>query len=142
MNIGEEVRALTEKYETRDPFDITAAMQIPVLYETLGSINGYYNRPYGVPIIHINQDLVEHDQQFVCAHELGHCILHPDANTPFLRSSTYMSVDRIEIQANVFAMYLLISDAELAESRYYTVDQVARFFGYQRELIELRLKEW
>ena len=47
---------------------------------------------------------------FICAHELGHAIFHPDANTPFLKRNTLFSTDRIEVEANLFAVHLLFSE--------------------------------
>ncbi|WP_286164737.1 hypothetical protein [Clostridium sp. 1xD42-85] len=35
-------------------------------------------------------------KRFVCAHELGHSQLHTRVNTPFLRSTTYLPVSKIE----------------------------------------------
>ena len=78
-------------------------------------------------------------QTFTCAHELGHSILHPNANTPFLRSNTFLLVDKMEIESNKFALELLISDDALEEYRDMTTDQLARVFGYNKKLIELRL---
>ena len=70
--------------------------------------------------------------------------MHPKANTPFLLANTYQSVDRLEIEANKFAVEFLITDETLYEYfkyQEYTIEQVARVLGYQKELIELRLKQ-
>ena len=93
--------------------------------------------------IHINQNLNKCDAKFTCAHELGHAILHPNASTPFLRSKTFLSVDKLEIEANTFAVDLLIPDdtiVEIVENRNYTTEQMARLLGYSQELIKLRMK--
>lgn len=93
--------------------------------------------------IHINQNLNEKEAEFTCAHELGHAILHPNASTPFLRSKTFISVDKLEIEANNFAVNLLIPDdtiVEIVENRDYTIGQMARLLGYSQELIKLRMK--
>ena len=50
---------------------------------------------------------------------------------------------KTEIEANKFAVEFLIPDELLTEYfRYqeYSIEQMARFLGYQKELIELRLK--
>jgi len=47
-------------------------------------------------------------QRTVCAHESGHAVLHEEVNTLFLRKNTFLSVDRLEIEANTFAAFLLI----------------------------------
>ena len=71
---------LCRKCDTRDPFTIAAKLGIRVLHEPLGSIRGYYSRTHRIKFIHINQDLSKERQRQVCAHELGHAILHPKSN--------------------------------------------------------------
>lgn len=108
--------------------------------EDLGAINGYYNKQLRIKQIHINYNLPEHLQALTCSHELGHALLHPNSNTPFLRSSTFFSVDRMEIEANKFAMELLLPDDILIEYQEYTTGELSRITGYSKELIELRFK--
>ena len=81
-------------------------------------------------------------QSFTCAHELGHAILHPNASTPFLRSNTLLSVDKLEQEANLFATILLIPDELILENHNYTTMQLSRLLGYEEKLIELRLKTY
>lgn len=130
---------MKRKYDTGNPFDLAACLGIKVIFEDLGTINGYYNKQLRMKQIHINQNLPEHIQKLTCAHELGHALLHPNANTPFLRNSTFYSVDKLEIEANTFAAELLISDDDIAEYKNCTVNQFARMLGYREELIRLKL---
>lgn len=118
------------------------ALNITVFYEDLGSINGYYNKPLRMKQIHINQSLDEKDAEFTCAHELGHAILHPNASTPFLRSKTFLSVDKLEIEANTFAVNLLIPDEIIIENATFTTNQLSRLLGYEEEIIRLRLSSF
>ena len=73
------------------------------------------------------------------AHEIGHLIMHPKHNAPFLQS-TFFSMDRYEIEANKFAVELLITDADLEEHWEYTIDEWAMYCGLPREIIELRFR--
>jgi hypothetical protein len=57
-----------------------------------------------------------------------------------LTKYTYLSVDKYEIEANKFALELLIPDELLLEYQDCTIDQVARAIGYQKNLIALRMK--
>lgn len=91
--------------------------------------------------IHINETITEHEKIFTCAHELGHALLHPNINTGFLKNSTLLSVNKFEIEANTFAIHLLISDDELNDLKEYSCGQLAQKFGYPENLIKLRLKE-
>lgn len=134
------VRRLSRKHNTRDPFILADALGILTVTEPLGALNGYYTKKYRIKIIHINSSLSKSEQRFACAHELGHALLHPDANTPFLTKYTYLSVDKYEIEANKFALELLVPDELLLEYQDCTIDQVARATGYQKNFIELRMK--
>ena len=119
-------------------------MGILLTFEPFGALNGYYTKKYRIKHIHINGRLSRQEQRFACAHELGHAILHPDANTPFLTQKTYLSVDKLESEANKFAVEFLIPDDILCEyvrDYKYTAEQISRILGYQKELIELRLKQ-
>lgn len=142
LNIKNTILHLTNKYNTSDPFELANSLKIAVFYEDLGTINGYYNNPLRMKQIHINSSLNEHDAKYTCAHELGHAIIHPNASTPFLRSKTLLSVDKLEIEANTFAINLLIPDEIITENRYYTTEQLSRLLGYNQELINLRLKTY
>lgn len=75
------------------------------------------------------------------AHELGHAILHRKENCYFIRNKTLLLNSKIEIEANKFAMELLIQDSDLSNYNEFTVEQLARVTGYHQRLIELRLKE-
>lgn len=142
MEIRKIIKRLKAKYRTDNIFELAQAMGIIVLYEELGSINGYYNQKFRTKMIHINYNLDHHMQAFTCAHELAHSILHPNVNTPFLRSNTGLSINKYEIEANTFAVEFLISDDALVEyiEYGYTTEQIARVTGYHKKLIELRTK--
>ena len=110
MEIKEYALKIAEKHATTNPFEIARRKNIIVLFEDLGNTLGFYNTYKRFKFIHINNQINETTQQFVCAHELGHAVLHPKANTPFLRNQTFFSVDRLEIEANTFAVELLLTD--------------------------------
>ena len=115
-------------------------MNISILYEELGTINGYYNKPLRMKQIHINCNLNYRMKKFTCAHELGHAIIHPDSNTLFLRNVTLFSIDKFELEANKFSINLLIPDEAIIENNTLTTEQLSRVLGYEQALIELRLK--
>ena len=140
IKISDTVLHLIKKYDTSNPFELADILNISVFYENLGTINGYYNKPLRMKQIHINSSLNDHEAKFTCAHELGHAILHPNASTPFLRSNTLISVEKMETEANTFAMNLLIPDETILENSDYTTEQLSRLLGYNKRLIELRLK--
>ncbi|MFD5264444.1 ImmA/IrrE family metallo-endopeptidase [Bacillus wiedmannii] len=131
MDIKENVLNIVEKYQTTDPFKIARQKEITVLYADLGNTLGFYNTYKRFKFIHINNQIDEITQRFVCAHELGHAVLHPKANTPFLRNQTFFSVDRLEIEANTFAVELLLTDEMVAayEDTRLSIQEVAEIHG-------------
>lgn len=140
LDIKKEVNQLIRKFGTNNPYDIARELNISVTFEELGSIYGYYNSPLRMKQIHINQNLPEHLKKFTCAHELGHAIMHPKSNTPFLKNNTFLSVQKMEIEANKFATELLISDDVISDHKNFTTGQLATLLGYSEELIMLRMK--
>lgn len=133
-------KQLINKYKTNNPQEIAQELGIIILFEPLGEINGYYNTAFRQKLIHININLSEYKQQFTIAHELGHALLHPKANTPFLREKTLFSINKLEIEANKFAVDLLITDEAIADVKHLTLDQMSNYFGIHKNLMKLRLK--
>lgn len=111
MWIKKIVQDLVEKYKTEDPYELAACKNINVIpFNLHEEIKGFYKYDKRNKYVFINNNLDETSQRFVCAHELGHSQLHPRVNTPFLRKNTLFSTDRIEVEANRFAINLLLSD--------------------------------
>ncbi|PFR11193.1 hypothetical protein COK10_10615 [Bacillus anthracis] len=109
--INNTVKHLCKKHNTTDPFELAQFLDIHIFFHDLHEeINGFYKYEKRNKFIAINSNLSSTMQRTVCAHELGHAILHPNANTPFLRKNTLLSVDRLEIEANTFAALLLIDE--------------------------------
>lgn len=127
------------KIGTSNPFEI--ADYLGILYQ-VGNLNfeGCYMFLKNHKYIFLNQDLSEHEMRLVMAHELGHAILHRKENCYFIRNKTLLLNSKNEIEANKFAMELLISDEFLEENRLYTIEQISKMTGYHEKLIELRLK--
>lgn len=131
MDIKEYAHKIVEKHTTTNPFEIAKRKNIIVLFEDLGNTLGFYNTYKRIKFIHINNRMDEITQRFVCAHELGHALLHPKANTPFLRNKTLFSVDRLEIEANTFAVELLLTDEMISayEDTHLSLQEVAEIYG-------------
>ncbi|MGN4416303.1 ImmA/IrrE family metallo-endopeptidase [Bacillus cereus group sp. MYBK249-1] len=140
MKIKEYVLRIVKKHDTTNPFEIAERKNIIVLFEDLGNTLGFYNTYKRSKFIHINNKINETTQRFVCAHELGHAVLHPKANTPFLRNQTFFSVDRLEIEANTFAVELLLSDEMISEYKNTTlsIQDVAEIHGIPRGFARLK----
>lgn len=140
-SIKSTVNQLVKKYGTNDPFKIAKFMGIIVVFEPLGNALGYYNKHFRVPIIHINQDADRKSQFFIAAHELGHAVQHSDISTSFLKKHTLFSTDKLEIEANTFAVELLLPDELFEDQNIYscfTIYDAIKEQGIPEELVSLK----
>ncbi|MFG3612420.1 ImmA/IrrE family metallo-endopeptidase [Rummeliibacillus stabekisii] len=139
--IKDVVEKYIKKYKTNCPFELAKLLNIQVIFwELPDEVDGMYYYTKRNKFIFINNKLAEYKQRFVCAHELGHSDMHTKISTPFMRSSTWFSVDKIEIEANIFAAELLISDESLRECENLTTEQIAALHKVPTELVELKRK--
>lgn len=140
MNVKDVVERTVKQYKTRSPYELAGLMDIYVVRHELGKIRGYYLEIKRIRQIILNCNLTRHDEKFVLAHELGHVVLHKGVNVSFLMDNTNILTSKMEIEANKFAIELLIPDEVILENWKYTTGQLARLTGYSEDLIELRLK--
>ena len=116
MDIKLKVLNLIVKYGTKNPFKLAKKLNIEVLIEDLGEVRGLFKRVLKRKFIFINSNLSDFDKLLVCAHELGHAILHSSSDFQFLIDNTsLLRRSRLEDEANLFASYLLIPDDEVFE---------------------------
>lgn len=133
MDIQGIAQGIARKYKTTDPFRIARDRHVIIRYVPLGMVMGYHCYGYRQRFIIINQELGGHEARFVCAHELGHIILHPDVNTSFLMRRTLFSVDKIEQQANRFAIGLLMADMQTDGNDVITARECMAMYGIPHE---------
>lgn len=139
--IKNKVANIVDKHKTNCPYKLAESLNVHVILWNLHEeIDGVYQYTKRNKFLYINNNLDENSQRFICAHELGHAILHSKVSTPFMRSNTWFSVDRIEVEANTFAAELLISDDSLRICHNYTIEQIAALHNVPVELVELKCK--
>lgn len=107
LEIKKIIHSLIKKYNTTDPFELCDYLKIKIEKEPLGKLKGYYYCHNRIKIIKINIDLNYFDSKKVCAHELGHAIMHSFLNTMFLCAHTSIIVNKFENEANLFADLLM-----------------------------------
>lgn len=142
MNIKRLVDSLVRKYKTRNPFEIIQNLNVILVFYPLHGVRGFYQYFQRNNIIYIDELLSDTDKLFVCAHELGHMLLHKKSNAIFLDSRTQLNTTRYELEADRFAINLLIADDDIEEHLDFSTTQFARLFGYSNKVIELRLKDF
>lgn len=131
---------LINRYKTSDPFEIASCLNIHVIeWDLHKEINGYYKYDRRNKYIVINKNLDNEWQRVVCAHELGHAILHTRINTPFMKENTFLSVNKIEREANRFAAELLVPDDSFKEMN--TIYEIASIHNVPIELVFLKCEK-
>ena len=115
-SVAEKIR---EKYAEADPFKLCDEMGIITLFAPMGpapaACKGFFLTQSRVKSITVNSDLSEDFQRIICAHELGHAMLHRDRSgvNAFHDFAFFDGVDRLEYEANLFAAELLLPDDEV-----------------------------
>lgn len=140
MYIRDIVNSICCKYDTRDPFELADCLGIRINYCELGSIRGFFVLKNRIKQVFLNYNLSDYEKRFVLSHEIGHSLLHPEQNTMFLQN-TFFSANRLEIEANRFAIELLMSDEDIQEHWEYTLNEWSMFYGLPPEIIELRFRK-
>lgn len=107
MDINKTVNKLVKKYECANPFTLCKMLGIILVIQPLVNTKGMYKYFERNKIICIDSNLSYSEKMFVCAHELGHAIMHTKINTFFLKNNTFLQVDHYEVEANEFAVQLL-----------------------------------
>lgn len=135
MSIIDIVEKLTRKYKTNDPFEIAKLKNIQIHLKDLKELRDMYYYYKRNKQIFINSTLTYEEQKLVCAHELGHAILHPKFNIVFLESNTFITKNKFEIEANSFAAELLVGEEKPLEGE--TIEEFAARMELPVEIITL-----
>lgn len=140
-DIKSRVACLVRQHRTRNPFEIVKGMNVILIYYPLMGVRGFYQYFKRNNIIYIDEMLSDPEKCFVLAHELGHMLLHKKSNAIFMDTRTCLNTSRYEIEADMFAMQLLVSDEDIEEYKDYTLEQLSRTLGYHQKLVGLRLRK-
>lgn len=136
FQISHEVQRLKAKYGETDPFKLCAAMGIMVSLEPMGNsekdCKGFFIAQSRIKLITINDDLSQALQGVICAHELGHAVLHARASrvNAFHDFALFDSTGIQEYEANIFAADFLMPDEDVLE----LLNDDLSFFGAAAQL--------
>lgn len=134
---------LIKKFDTRDPFQLCQAIGVEVFYADLGSLKGMYKYLKKNRFAVINENLDPFTKTLVCAHELGHDILHQNlARKVCLQEFILYDIkSRPEYEANLFASEILLPDniiLNLARDGY-DIEQISKELCTDINLIALKV---
>lgn len=111
------VHGLTREYGTEEPFELCGRIGILTYFAPLPtSIKGFYFSSGGSQMICIGDELPSRQQKIVCAHELGHAILHPDLDMVFMKTETQLAIAKYEREADYFCASLLLNSGVVEEA--------------------------
>ena len=137
-DIFRTVGGLIRQYGTNDPFALSEALGIGVLFCDLPvDVKGFYLSLGGRQMVFINQELEENEARVTCGHELGHAVLHRDYNSVYLRAHTQQfNGRRYELEADLFCACLLMEEPQTGDEAI-TLEDIARRTGLPERLVRL-----
>ena len=138
-------RAIARRRGTRDPFRICREEGITVMARNdFKRQKGAFTVVAGERFIFINGLLSEEMQRIVCAHELGHAVLHRrEGRNVFPEFDLFSaSSGRLEGEANAFAAELLLDGEEILQLAREGMDaaQIARATRSHVNLVILKME--
>lgn len=138
--------SLIVKYETKNPFEISKSLGIKIMYRSdFTKLKGMYAIISDNKYIFINSNLEPEMQEIICAHELGHALLHEDlAKSSILQEfMLYDMKSRPEYEANLFASSLLISSDDFLDLAHegYDIFQIASILKTDINLLLIKLSQ-
>lgn len=140
--IVELAKKISDEYVGSDIFEIAENLGAKVWFRKLGSLKGFYLSENGTKYIVINEELDSKLKEIVCAHELGHGLLHSELSAGMIRETTlFLSNNKTEREANLFAASLLISDDEILSELEIenSLGALSSALGYPREFIAYKI---
>lgn len=140
ISLAEEVRS---EFGGRDIFQTAENSGAAVWFRDLGSLKGFYLFENNKRYIIVNKSLDKLLQQTVCAHEFGHDMLHRELSAGGIRESTlFLSSNKTEREANLFAAEILLTDEETLSVMGYstTIDDAAFELGVVPQILAYKLE--
>lgn len=137
------VSSVRAAYGGRDIIATAENTGAEVWLRPLGGLKGFYVHEKGTSYIIINEALDDTMRNVVCAHELGHDLLHRELAAGGIRDGTlFLANNKTEREANLFAAEIILSDeAVLSELEYNNDPTTAAYeLGVPVELLEYKLE--
>lgn len=142
-HIIDKAEEVLDEFGGRDIFETAENSGVKVWRRTLGGLKGFYICENGCRYIVVNEDLDSVTAAVVCAHELGHDMLHRELSAGGIRENTlFLNSNKTEREANLFAACVLISDKTILGELSYcsSIDELTAALGFPREIVEYKLE--
>lgn len=141
--IKEMVEGIREYYGTTNIYELISILDITVMQKKLckNQKAKTMRNAFGDEYIFISDDVPEHQEKFILAHELGHLLLHKEINCYYYTNS-FISKDRLEFQANYFAMELLFpQNIAPYEIEGFTLEQLSVMYEIPIKMLSYKIEE-
>lgn len=144
--IYDKVLDLIRRHKTRDPIELAQALGIEIIpIKNAKHLLGIYNVMERNRFIFLSTEAGSFTSTIV-AHELGHDQLHRDFcknGAAFQENKLFVPTNRYELEANIFACHLLISDEDIRHglNEKQDVMEMAADLGVDVNLLTLKLSE-
>ena len=105
-------QGIRKNWKTNDPFEIAEKFGIEILFRKnfIKEFTAHTIKIPGYPtIISINHAYNEKSKKILCAHELGHALLHDESINHFAITNKNIFTN-VEREANLFALALLLDE--------------------------------
>lgn len=137
---------LVRQCETRDALRIAEELGIWIYYEdTLKDLLGMYTNRWNHRIMILNPNMDSYLTQMVCAHEVGHDMLHRDfAKAEGMKEFVLFNMkDNTEYEANAFAAHILLDNGEVYSlaRQGYDVAEISQALNSHINLMLIKLLE-
>ncbi len=143
LEIAQKATKLRQRFRTSNPFTVCEGLGINVRLADLGGLKGFYKYYMKNRFIVINSNICEKLQKMVCAHELGHDILHRDIakQINFWETTLWDMSGKVELEANIFASELLIDDEDILNiaDDCLSVEKLASLLGVDENIVKLKV---
>lgn len=137
MHIESTVNRLVKKYKTNNPFELSDYLGILVILLPLQGVKGLYQYFQRNRIIYIDSMLSDCEKEIVCAHELGHAILHKKTNSTLLNLYSFNNfTNKLENEAIQFASFLILSKYDESEIKELNLEQISLMTGISVEAVK------
>lgn len=138
---------LIRKYGSNDPYELASIFNIDVMERSeFKQQKGAFKVILNNSFIFVNANLSDEMKRLVCAHELGHALLHrPLGKTTngLVEFELFDIKNTTEYEANLFAANLLLDEAAIEEyiQDGYDIVQIARRLNTNVNLLLLKLQQ-
>lgn len=143
QNIIDISERVLSECKGRDIFETAEISGANVWFRPIGGLKGFYIFENGKRYIVINDALESAIKKVVCAHELGHDMLHRELSAGGIREGTlFLDTDKTEREANLFAACMLISDEDILEQASFGADisTIASVLDMPVQLVKYKLE--